>query len=126
MSATVTWSCVGSPPCSWESLLGEGSISLNDLSPLLSHWSDHWSCNNQCEDHQSLLSCSSWDMILFSSCRIMNLISMIHGLKICKMVMNVTYFDLCSLKSFDVVKNYDVIDVVCHSKIYIVALASVD
>ena len=37
MSATVTGSCVVSLPCSWESLLGEGSFSLNDLSPLLSH-----------------------------------------------------------------------------------------
>ena len=37
LSATVTGSCVVNPPCSWESLLGEGSFSLNDLSPLLSH-----------------------------------------------------------------------------------------
>ena len=48
MSATVTWSFKVSPPCSWESLLGEGSISLKDLIPLLNHWSDHQSCNNQC------------------------------------------------------------------------------
>ena len=37
MSATVTWSFEGSPPCSWESILGESSISLNNPSALLSH-----------------------------------------------------------------------------------------
>ena len=52
MSATVTWSCIGIPPCSWESLLGEGSVSLNDQIPLLSHWSDHQSCNSLCVDAQ--------------------------------------------------------------------------
>ena len=31
MSATVTWLCGGSPPCSWKSLLGEGFISLKNL-----------------------------------------------------------------------------------------------
>ena len=62
MSATVTWSFQGSPPCSWESLLGQGSISLKDLIPLPSHWSDHQSCNNLCVDLQSSPSCSSWDV----------------------------------------------------------------
>ena len=37
INATVTWSCKGSPPHSWESLPGEVSFSLNDLPPLLSH-----------------------------------------------------------------------------------------
>ena len=37
VSATVIGSCVVSPPCSRESLLGEGLFSLNDPSPLLSH-----------------------------------------------------------------------------------------
>ena len=46
MSATLTWSVEGSPFCSWESLLGEDSISLKDLIPLLSHWSEHQSCKN--------------------------------------------------------------------------------
>ena len=116
MCATVTWSCVGSPPCSWESLLGEGSISLKDLSPLLGHWS----CNNQCGDCQSSLSCPSLDVILFSSCWIENLICAIHASKTYKMVVNVTYFNLwiCSLKSFDIVKSCNVIGVVCHSDIY--------
>ena len=49
-SATVTGSCVVSPPCSWESLLGEGPFSLNDLSPLLSHWNGHQNCNSPCVD----------------------------------------------------------------------------
>ena len=35
ISATVTWSHVVSPPCSWESLLGEGSVRVNDQIPLL-------------------------------------------------------------------------------------------
>ena len=39
ISATVTWLFEGSPPCSWESLLGDGSISLKHLIPLPSHWS---------------------------------------------------------------------------------------
>ena len=51
MTTTVTGSCVASPPCSWESqLLGEGSFSLNDLSPLLSHWIGHQNCNSPCAD----------------------------------------------------------------------------
>ena len=104
MSATVTWSSKGSPPCLWESLLGEGSISLNDLCPLLSHWSDHWGCNNQWVDLPSSPSCSSWDVVFLLSCWIVNLIYMIHALKICRMVVNVTYCDLWTdnLKSFHV------------------------
>ena len=74
MSATVTWLFEGSPPCSWESLFGEGSISLKDLSPLPRHWSGHQSCNNQCVDLQSSPSCSSRDVAFFSSCWSMNLI----------------------------------------------------
>ena len=46
INATVACSCVGGPVCSWESLLGEGSFSLNDLSPLLSHWNVHQCCNS--------------------------------------------------------------------------------
>ena len=56
MSATVIGSCAGSPPCSWESLLGEGSFSSNDLSPLLSHQGGHWNYSNL---HVALLS-SLW------------------------------------------------------------------
>ena len=59
MSATVTWSYVGSPPCSWESLLGEVPVSLNDWISLLNHWSDHLSYNSPCVDPQFSPSCSS-------------------------------------------------------------------
>ena len=83
MSATVTWFIEGSPPCSWESLLGEDSISLKDLSPLLSHWSDHQSCNNHCVDHQSSPLCSSWDVVFFLSCWSMNLIREFHVVEYC-------------------------------------------
>ena len=50
MSATVTWLLQGSPPCAWESLLGEGSTSLKNLISLPSHWSDHLSCSSQFAD----------------------------------------------------------------------------
>ena len=63
MSATIAWLFEGSPPCSWKSLLGEGSISLMNLIPLPSHWSDHQSYNNPCVDLQSSPSCSSWDVV---------------------------------------------------------------
>ena len=59
MSTNVTWSFGCSPLCSWELLLGKGSISLKDLGPLPSHWSDHWCLSNQCVDLQSSPSCSS-------------------------------------------------------------------
>ena len=52
MSGTVIWSCVGSPPCPCESLLGEDSVSLNDQIPPLNHWSDHLSYNSPCVDPQ--------------------------------------------------------------------------
>ena len=94
MSATVTWSLKGSPPCSWESLLGEGSISLKDMIPLLNHWSDYQSCSNQCMGFLCSPSCSSWDVAFFSSYWRMNLICLIHALKIGRMVMSVTYCDL--------------------------------
>ena len=101
-----------------ESLLGEGSISLKDLSPLPSHWSDHQSCNNPCVDLQPLPSCS-WAVAFFSSCWSMNLICEVHALRICRMVMNVTYCDLKidNLKIFDVGMICDVIGTVCHGKV---------
>ena len=68
MSATVTWSLEGSPPCSWESLLEESSTSLKNLIPILSHWSDHLSCSNQCVSLLSSPSCSSWGVAFFLSC----------------------------------------------------------
>ena len=95
MSATVTWSLEGSPPCSWEPLLGEGSISLKNLIPLLSHWSDHLSCSNQCAGLLSSPLCSFfWDEVFFLSGWSMNLICMIHALKISRMVMSVTCYEL--------------------------------
>ena len=119
MSATVTWSFEGSPPCSWEPLLGEVSISLKDLSPPLSHWSDHLNCNTQCVDLQSSPSCSSWDVVFFSSCWIMNLIGKIHALKIFGMVVNENYYDLGinNLKSFNVMMICNATSAVCHSKV---------
>ena len=119
MSATVTWSFEGSPLCSWESLLGQGSVSLNDLHPLLSHWSDHQSYNNQWVDLQSSPSCSSWDLVSSLSCWIVNLICVIHALKICRMVVNVTYYDLrtYNVKSFYVGMICNVISEVCHSEV---------
>ena len=119
MSATITWSFEGSSPCSWKSLLGEGSISLKDLSLLLNQWSDHWSCYNQCVDLQSSPSCSSLDVVFFVSCWNMNLIGEIHDLKIYRMVMNVIYCNLGinNLKSFDVGMIHDVTGVECHGKV---------
>ena len=115
MSASVTWSLEVSPPCSWESLLGEGSISLKDLIPLLSHWS----CNNQCTGLQSSPSCSSWDVAFFSSCWSMNLICMIHALVGCRMVVSVTYYDLKinNPRSCNVWMICHVAGAVCHSKV---------
>ena len=52
ISATVAWLCVDSPPCSWESLFGEGIVSLNGQIPLLRHQSVHQSCNSLCVDVQ--------------------------------------------------------------------------
>ena len=119
MSATVTWSFEGSPLCSWESLLGEGSISLKDLSPLLSYWSDHQNCSNQCVDLQSSLSCSSWEMVYFLSCWNLNLNGEIHVLNIYRMVMNVIYCNLIinNMKSFNVGMICNVPSVECHSEV---------
>ena len=49
-STTVTWLHVGSPSCSWVSLLEEGSVSLKHWIPLLSHWNAHQNCNSPCVD----------------------------------------------------------------------------
>ena len=119
MSATVTWLFEGSPPCSWEALLGEGSISLKDLIPLPSHWSDHQSCNNQYASLQSSHPCFSWGVAFFSSCWNMNLICMIHAMKICRMVGNVTYCNLWinNLKSFEVGMISNVTSAVCHGEV---------
>ena len=119
ISATVTWSLEDSLPCSWESLLGETSISLKDLIPLPSHWSDHHCCSNQCTGLLSSPSCSSWDVAFLSFCWSMNLICMSHALKIGRIVVSVTYCDLRinNLKSCNVWMIYNVTDVVCHGKV---------
>ena len=119
MSATVTWSFEGSPPCSWESLLGEGSISLKHQSPLLNYWNDCRSYNNQCVDSQSSPSCPSWDVVFFSSCWNMNQIGYIHVSKICRIVINVICCNcrIDNLKSFGVWIIFDVSAEECNSKV---------
>ena len=118
MSATITWSLEGIFPCSLESLLGEGFITLKDLILLLSHWSDHQSCNNWCAGLQSSLSHSSEDEA-FLSCWIVNLICVNHALKICRMVMNLTNCDLRinNPKSFYVWMSCDVTGAVCYGEV---------
>ena len=49
--ATVTVSSVFDPPFSWDALLGEGSASLNGLSPLLNHLNGHLKCKRPFVDH---------------------------------------------------------------------------
>ena len=119
MSATVNWSLEGSPPCSLESLLAEGSISLKNLIPRPSCWRDHMSCNNQFAGLLSSPSCSSWAVAFFMSCLIMNLICVIHALKIGRRVMSVTYYDLGidNLRSCNVWVMCDVTGAVCHGKV---------
>ena len=74
--------------------LWEGSISSKNLIPLLSHRSDHQSCNNQCVGLLSSPSCSSWDVAsvhILLECE-----SDLHDscLKIGRMVLSVTYCNL--------------------------------
>ena len=118
MSANVSWLLEVSPLCSLESLLGEGSISLKDFIPLLSHWRDNLIYSNQCVGLQSSPSCSSWNVAFFSSCWSMNLIYVIHVLKISRMVMSGTYCDLGvnNLKNCSVWMICDVTPEVCHSE----------
>ena len=119
MNATVTWLLEGNTPCSWESLLEEGSTSLKILIHLLSHWSDHLSCSNQCAGVLSSPSCSSWGVAFFLSCWNINLICVIHVLKICRIVKSVTYYNLRihNPKSCDVSMIYSVTDAVCHEEV---------
>ena len=118
-SATVTWLLEHSPPCSWESPLGEGSISLKNLILLLSHWSNHLSCSNQCVGPLSSSSCSLWGVAFLSSCWSMNLICVIHALKISGMVMSVTYCNLgiYDPKSCNVWMICNVTSEECHAKV---------
>ena len=119
ISATVNWSCVGSLPCSWESLLGEGSFSLNDLLPLLSHWNVHHSCNSPCVDLQFSPSGSSWGEVCLVICWNVNVTCASLTLKICRMVMSVIYCGLWSgkLRNSYVWMICGEVGVVCHGGI---------
>ena len=118
MSATVTCLLEGGPPSSWKSLHREGSVSLNDQIPHLSHWSDHQSCNSLCVDPQSSPLCTSWGVVFLVICLSVNLIYVNPALKIGRMVMNMTYCDLWidNLKIFYVWMICNVVDVVCHGE----------
>ena len=119
ISATVSWSCVGSPPYSGESIFGEGSVKLNDQIPLLSHWNVHWSCNSLCVDLQFSPLGSSWCVICLMICWNVNLICVSLTLKIYRMVVNVIYCNLWSgrLKNFYVWMICDEANMVHHSEI---------
>ena len=119
MSATVTGSCVVNPPCSWESLLGEGSFSLSDLSPLLSWKSGHQNYNNPCVDLLFSLWCSScggFHVMIYWNVRVafVNLI-----LRICRIDVNMSGFGLWSgmMMSFCAQMIRSVVNVVCYSGI---------
>ena len=98
ISTIVTWSHAGSPPCLWESLLGEGSFSLYDWLPLLSHWNVHQSCNSLHMDLQFSPSGSSWGEVCLMICWNVNLIHASLALKICRMVVSMIYYNLWSGK----------------------------
>ena len=116
MSVTITWLLEGSPPCSWESLLGEGPTSLKTLIPLLNHWRDHLTCSSQFVGLLSSPSCPLSSVAFFLSCWSMRLICVIHTLKIGRMVWSATYYDLGINipKSCNVRMICNVTDVVCH------------
>ena len=102
MSATVTGSCVVSFPCSWESLLGEGLFSLNDLSLLLSHWSGHQNFNSPYVDLLFSLWCSSCDVVCILICWSASVTYVNLILWICRMDVNVSDFSLWS----DMMRNF--------------------
>ena len=118
MCATVTWPCVGSPPCSWESLLGEGSVSLNDWIPLLNHWSGHKSCVSGCGSSIFILM-SFMGCVFFVICWSVNLIYASPALKIGRMVVNMTYCDLWidKQKNFCVWMICNEVDVAYHGEV---------
>ena len=85
-----------SPPCSWGSLLGEGTTSLKTPVLLLHQWSYHPNCSNLMEVLLSGPSYSfqgvifrfpDWSMI--SNCMILFVVS--YVLMICRMVENMIY-----------------------------------
>ena len=119
MSATVTGPCVVSPPCSWGSLLVEGSFSLNDLSPLLSHWNGYQNSNSPYVDLLFSLWCSCCDVVCFMICWSVSVTYANVILRICRMDMNVIDFNLWSgmMRTFWVQMICSGVNVVCHSGI---------
>ena len=119
INATLTCSCVGIPPCSWESLLGEGSFSLNDWTPLLSHWNIYQSCNSPCVDLLFSLLGFSLGVVCLMICCNVNVTCANLILKICRMDVNVIYYDpwIGKLKNFYVWMFCNEVGVVCHGGI---------
>ena len=119
MSATVTGSCVVSPPCSWESLLGDSSFSLKDQSLFLCHWNGYQNCNNSCVDLLLSLWCSSCDVVCFMICWSVSVTYVNLIWRICRMDVNVSDFSLWSgmMMSFCVWMICNEVNVVCCSRI---------
>ena len=119
MRVTVTGSCLVSPPCSWESLLGEASFSLNDLSPLLSHWNGHQNCNSPCVDPLFSLWCSSYDVVCFVICWSARVTYVSLIMRLCKMDVSMIDFDLWSgtMRNLCVLMICSGVDVVCWNRI---------
>ena len=114
ISATVTWSHVGSSLCSWESLLGEGSVILNDQIPLLSHWIVHQSFNSLCVDLR-FPPLGSLGVVCLMICWNVNLIYASLTLMIYRMLMSMIYCNLQSgkLKNFYLWMICHEVNVVC-------------
>ena len=118
ISATVIGSCVVSPPCSWESLLGEGSFSLNDLSPLLSHYSGHQSYSNLYVALLSSLWCSSCDVVCFLINWSVSVTYVSFIMRFCMMDVNVTgFYPWSGMMSFCVWMICTVAYVECHGEV---------
>ena len=116
----MTGSCVVRPPCSWESLLGEDSFSLNDLSPLLSCLNGHQNCNTPCVDLLFSPWCSSCDVVCFLTCWSVSVTYVNLILRICRMDVNMSNFGLWSgmMRSFCVWMICIEVNVVCNDGIY--------
>ena len=121
MSAIVTCLFEGSPPCSWGSLLGEGSTNLKTLILLLSQWNHHLNCSIPTVGLLSGPSYSSlggtfsfpgWNVIL--NCVI--LLGVNYTLTIDRLIMTVIYCDpeSSNLMRCGVWNICSVTGVVCH------------
>ena len=115
----MTGSCVARPACSWELLLAEGPSSLNDLPLLLSHWNGHQSCSSPCVNLLFSLLGSSCGVVCFMICWSVSVTYANLILRICRMDMNVIYYDLWSgkLRNFYVWMICDEAVVVCCVRI---------